>query len=244
MSEALSIIEKAFSLLRPASINSKEMFFWQSAIPHPRFTAVFRLAVPEERADARIGEIISQMPRSGMVWMVSPTDHPQNLKERLSTLGFQSIGHCPAMTLDVNATAPFQLDSFVQKVHLPKKYDEFFAIIAEGFQFAPDVIRPYSQLFLFDTSRPFEHYLLTNGSKPVATATLYWDGDQGAVLNMATLPSERKKGHGRRIVQHLVEQARKKKLKKLHLQSSSAAQKLYESVGFTVTSDMEWYVKR
>ena len=65
-----------------------------------------------------------------------------------------------------------------------------------------------------------------------------WDSETGEIKSMHTVSTLRGKGLGRQMLNHLIEEARKKNLHFLKLETGSqegflAARKLYESAGFS-----------
>lgn len=65
-------------------------------------------------------------------------------------------------------------------------------------------------------------------------------GTNGYLMNIYTLPKARTHGIGRKIIEYLIEDARKKGTEKIYLESSKVAKKLYNQIGFT---DLEDYMK-
>ena len=58
------------------------------------------------------------------------------------------------------------------------------------------------------------------------------NGKCGYLMNIYTLPEYRRMGVGREIVSFLIKDAQLKNVKKLSLESSEMAEKLYQSTGF------------
>ena len=73
--------------------------------------------------------------------------------------------------------------------------------------------------------------------KTVSYAGLAISLDEGEILNVATHPNHTRKGHARRVLLALMEEAKKRGLVRLTLEvreSGIPAQNLYRSLGFTV----------
>lgn len=65
-------------------------------------------------------------------------------------------------------------------------------------------------------------------------------GTNGYLMNIYTLPEYRGKGVGRKIIEFLIEDAKRRGTEKIYLESSKGAKHLYEEIGF---SDMQDYMK-
>lgn len=65
-------------------------------------------------------------------------------------------------------------------------------------------------------------------------------GTNGYLMNIYTLPVYRGQGVGRRIVEFLVDDAKKRRTEKIYLESAKDAKHLYEEIGF---SEMQDYMK-
>lgn len=65
-------------------------------------------------------------------------------------------------------------------------------------------------------------------------------GTNGYLMNIYTLPEYRGHGVGRRIVEFLIDDAKKRRTEKIYLESAKDAKHLYEEIGF---SDMQDYMK-
>ena len=66
------------------------------------------------------------------------------------------------------------------------------------------------------------------------------EGGLRYLMNIYTLPEYRGHGVGRRIVEFLIDDARKRGTEKIYLESSKDAKHLCEEIGF---SDMQDYMK-
>ncbi len=83
-----------------------------------------------------------------------------------------------------------------------------------------------------DTS---SHFLAILDDIAVATARLMPSGQIG---RMAVLEKYRNKGLGRQLLQFVLQQAKKNKLKEVHLHAQTSALAFYEKQGFTTSSEI------
>ena len=65
-------------------------------------------------------------------------------------------------------------------------------------------------------------------------------GTNGYLMNIYTVPEYRGHGIGRKIIEFLIADAKKRGTEKIYLESSVGAKRLYEEIGF---SDMQDYMK-
>ena len=79
------------------------------------------------------------------------------------------------------------------------------------------------------------HFLAMLDDSAVATARLMPNGQIG---RMAVLAEYRNKGLGRQLLQFVLQQAKKNKLKKVHLHAQTNALAFYEKQGFTTSSEI------
>ncbi len=94
--------------------------------------------------------------------------------------------------------------------------------------------------------RPWARLRVARGDRGVVLGyLLFWHvADEAHVINVAVAPSERRKGIGRALVDHLVAYARANAIVKVLLEvraSNVAAIRLYEQAGFTRFNVRERY---
>ena len=62
-------------------------------------------------------------------------------------------------------------------------------------------------------------------------------GTNGYLMNIYALPELRGEGIGRKIVEYLIDDAKRRGTEKIYLESSGMAKRLYHEIGFTDMSD-------
>jgi ribosomal protein S18 acetylase RimI-like enzyme len=85
---------------------------------------------------------------------------------------------------------------------------------------------------------------ITDDNKPVAFAGIrrmqtYYAGKTIYIDDLSTLPEYRKKGYGKKLLEHIIDIARKEKLDAVHLDSGHTrfeAHRLYLNMGFKIVS--------
>ena len=82
------------------------------------------------------------------------------------------------------------------------------------------------------------HIVGYTASKPVAVASIYFDGDMGALYNVGTLSGNKKLGYGKNISELALNEASKNGVGSIFLQCEpdGYVEKLYRSIGFSPIS--------
>ncbi len=98
---------------------------------------------------------------------------------------------------------------------------------------------PWSrQAFLNELANQLAHYLVMLDDQMVIGYAGFWQIlDEGHITNVALLPNYRGRGLGRRLVGHLIEQAKQLGIAQMTLEvrpSNAAALALYRQFGFSV----------
>jgi predicted GNAT family N-acyltransferase len=77
------------------------------------------------------------------------------------------------------------------------------------------------------------HVLISSSDKPLATARMSVNHNEGVIARVAVLPSFRGQGHGKTLVEELIKIAKQKKLKRLELHPHQHLEKFYTDMGFS-----------
>jgi GNAT superfamily N-acetyltransferase len=207
---------------------------WYSTVPHWRFNCIIRFAYEdqlEEHLDSLIGKALPNAPIS--VWL-DPKDNNTALIEALKSRNFVVGGCYPSMSWDVEPTEAPQLD--IRAVNI----EEFLDTYAVCYSYSEELKQASINLLQDRSGELFLAYL---DGKPVGTATLFVHGDIGMVFHVATLPEYQRKGVATAMMHYIMNQASNRGLKKLVLNSSSAAEKLYYNLEFQKVDEVVVYVR-
>jgi len=99
-------------------------------------------------------------------------------------------------------------------------------------------LRPWARgVFAEELTRDFARVMLLRApGGPIEALLVYWLGeDELQILNIATDPPLRRRGHAARLLEHAIQAARRAAVPRLILEvrrSNEAAQRLYRKYGF------------
>lgn len=235
MFSMLTPIEHFFSSMMAPTVDTEEEFAWFSGLKHPIYNAVIHFhhsEAIEEHVDALLKKAPKDTPVS---FWVPPVPESDALIAVLKQRGFEKINSCPVMSWEVKETA--QPKKRVELV-TAETLDEFYRILLIVFEIEESLGR---ELRILADRSPAENYLVYHEDIPVGVATLYVDGKVGCIFNVAILPEYQKKGCGSAIMHYTMFRAHQLGLQTLILNSSSAALKMYRSLGFEKKSDLDIY---
>jgi ribosomal protein S18 acetylase RimI-like enzyme len=233
--EMFRMRESWLSAISKPQEQSPEVFAWFSKIPQWRFNAITRFAYQdklEQHLDSLLDKAPTNMPIS--FWL-APKDSSSNLIEALESRNFMFSSSYPTMSWDVKSTDAPELD--IRSVTI----EEFYEVYAACYGYSEEIKQASINVLQDKSGELFLGYL---EGKPVGTVTFFVQGDTGVVFNLATLPEYQRRGVGRAMMHHIMNQASMRGLKKLVLNSSSAAEKLYYSLGFQKVDEVIVYIRQ
>ncbi len=109
--------------------------------------------------------------------------------------------------------------------------DRYLSTLAAGSEAPADALAVLASPALLDDPSVAAYLALSDGA-PVATGMMTRAGDVVGVLNMATVPAHRRRGHARAVLVEMLAAGVRSGARAAVLQASDAAQHLYASVGF------------
>lgn len=109
--------------------------------------------------------------------------------------------------------------------------DRYLSTLAAGSEAPADALAVLASPALLDDPAVAAYLALSDGD-PVATGMTTRAGDVLGVLNMATVPAHRRRGHARAVLVEMLADGIRSGARAAVLQASDAAQHLYASVGF------------
>jgi GNAT superfamily N-acetyltransferase len=164
-------------------------------------------------------------------WHVGPSMRPGDLGARLEAHGFEG-GPEPELAVDLDALArpeaPPELT--VARVSDLAGYE---AVLAGGFGEGPVEARWVRETFDRLASDPaWQHVVGSVGEEPVATASIFLDGDVAGIYFVCTAPRFRRRGYGAAITCAALDGARELGYRVGVLGSSPMGRAVYERLGF------------
>ena len=142
-------------------------------------------------------------------------------------------------TLSESLVMGFDLDN--EAVHsamdqIPLKDMGRFVVAAMQTQSMDKALRPGLSEIIGAIQPEAGLFVLERGNEPLATAICVHEGDLAGLFEVATQPSERGKGFGRRVILSALKWARLRGASRAWLQveaDNAAGRRLYESIGFS-----------
>lgn len=210
----------------------------RSEIPDDTFNYVLFAKFSENNVRNRAAHVISLYRKRHLPfsWWIGEADTPPELVKALMKEG---------MTFkEENVGMYLECDSFQAQTHISslkfkrvlnlKELQDFCKIIVEigGTPQAFDLI--YSKLpqVLYAERAAFEMHIGYIDQLPVVTGVLVLDANVAGIYYVATIPSQRKKGYGTAMMEHLINRAKTEGYHIAVLQASHEGKALYERLGF------------
>lgn len=152
-------------------------------------------------------------------------------------LGFARVGAAPLMVL--RAGTPVQPGRPMKVVRAlgPELAQVAGDLIASAFDTPRDVIARCIDVCMTPTAG-VETYIAWGDDGPMCTVSVTPTGDTGAITLMATPPEHQRKGAGRALLSHVIDDYRRRGMTRFHLGATEAGRRLYESLGFEVVADL------
>ncbi len=190
--------------------------------------------LPEQDADEQIASVLGWFGqrRAPAQWLVEQLTEPQDLRERLERAGCKAERSAVHMA---GRIADLDLSPRPQPPELEIAGIHDTAALLQAFD-DPDDARLWASLGLRGTA-PLRHYAAQLAGRTVGTSTILLDGANGAVLELAVDPSERRRGIGRALVLHALRQAAAAGCAVATIAPTPATVPFYEALGLVLERD-------
>jgi len=178
-------------------------------------------------------------------WWIKPSDEPKNLSERLRERGFvlselhkgmfAEIQHLPQLSHSLN----------IERILTPESLFDFCSI-AQQLGLSKELYsRVWKQIppSLYQKGTPIEIYVGYANGIPAVSGLLAFYGRVAGIYWIATIPTERGKGHASEMMRFLLQRAFQEKYQIAVLLASSVGEKLYRKFGFSFLADFYEYRK-
>ncbi len=152
-------------------------------------------------------------------------------------LGFAPVGAAPLMVLRAGTPVEPGRPWKVVPALGPELAQVAGDLIASAFDTPRDVIARCIDVCMTPTAG-VETYIAWGDDGPMCTVSVTPTGDTGAISLMATPPEHQRKGAGRALLSHVIDDYRRRGMTRFHLGATEAGRPLYESLGFEVVADL------
>ena len=173
-------------------------------------------------------------------WWVGPLDTVQDLPTRLPNFGFELKFHTQGMVADLTtykekpalSTSPSTLIiEPVRNLEQLKQFDEVHTAcgMSKG---VFDVVYVHTPPRLFEGDAPIQCFVGYIKFVPVVSGMLTFHAGVAGIYNVCTVPSERLRGYGERMIETMLSAAITRGYRYATILSEKRGLRAYEAVGF------------
>ncbi len=159
------------------------------------------------------------------------------LAPAVARLGFAEVGSSPLMVLGPEVSIGSSRPMKVVRVLDPQSASVAGDLIAAAFDEPRDVIARYIDIGMTGASG-VETYVGYGDDGAMCTVSVTPTGDTGAISLMATPPDHQRKGLGRALLSQVIDDYRRRSMRRFHLGATEAGLPLYESLGFRTVAEL------
>ncbi|MBA4013520.1 MAG: hypothetical protein C0481_16780 [Phenylobacterium sp.] len=161
----------------------------------------------------------------------------QALAPVAARLGFAEVGSSPLMVFGPDVRVQPSRPVQVVRALDPQVVAVAGDLIAAAFDEPRDIIARYIDVGMTATSG-VETYVGYGEDGAVGTVSVTPTGDTGAISLMATPPQHQRKGLGRALLSQVIDDYRRRGMRRFHLGATEAGLPLYESLGFETVAEL------
>ncbi|NYT02581.1 MAG: GNAT family N-acetyltransferase [Methanosarcinales archaeon] len=227
-----------------------DLLWTMTAVPFPLFNSVLFSRLGPGVVEGRVRDLQSLARGRGvpLAWFTTPLSRPEDLGERLQSMGFFLGGVTAGMAMDLSLLRqplPPPPGLVVEEVGDARAFREWSMVMLPVFQFPDYAFDPWVDMHAalgFGPERPWRHYLLRLQGRPVATSSLFLGSRACMVASVAVLPEHRRQGIGSAAVLAPLLEARRLGKRLGTLCSSDMGQGIYRRLGFQEHCRMNLYL--
>lgn len=156
-------------------------------------------------------------------------------------LGFTAVGAAPLMVLGPEVAVRPSRPTKIVRALGPELVGVAGDLIAAAFDEPRDVIARLIDVGMTGTAG-VETYVAWGDEGPMCTVSVTPTGDTGGISLMATPPEHQGKGMGRALLSQVIDDYRRRGMKRFHLGATDAGRPLYTSLGFELVADLPVWI--
>ena len=156
-------------------------------------------------------------------------------------LGLTAVGAAPLMVLRPDISVQPSRPTKVVRALGPELVGVAGDLIAAAFDTPRDVIARCIDVGMTGAAG-VETYIAWGDEGPMCTVSVTPTGDTGGISLMATPPEHQRKGMGRALLSHVIDDYRRRGMERFHLGATEAGRSLYASLGFELVADLPVWV--
>jgi ribosomal protein S18 acetylase RimI-like enzyme len=217
-------------------------------IPTSLFNGIFRIHMPAEHLDARIGAALAPFRARDMpaFWLVGPTTEPADLAARLQAHGARRLDDAVGMAADLHAVrvdAGLPAGLTIERVRDEELLRHYNDAMNRGFG-SPAIIRDgFLQVFTSlgqGDDQPWRHYVGLMDGHAVASSSLLLGTHVAGIYNVATVEEARGQGIGTAMTVAALREAQAQGYRVAVLHASAAGVGIYQRLGFATYCTIRW----
>jgi GNAT superfamily N-acetyltransferase len=156
-------------------------------------------------------------------------------------LGLTAVGTSPLMVLRPDVPVEPSRPVNIVRALGPERVRAAGDLIAAAFDEPRDVIARLIDVGMTETSG-VETYIAWEDEGPMCTVSVTPTGDTGGISLMATPPGRQRKGVGRALLTQVIDDYRRRGVRRFHLGATEAGRPLYTSLGFDLVADLPVWI--
>ena len=165
----------------------------------------------------------------------------QRLAPIATRLGLVAVGTAPLMVLRPEVPVRPSRPTTLVRALGPELVGVAGDLIAAAFGEPRDVIARNIEVCMTETSG-VETYIAWDDEGPMGAVSLTPTGDTGGISLMATAPRRQRQGLGRALLSQVIDDCRRRGMRRFHLGATEAGRPLYASLGFELVADLPVWI--
>ncbi|HZZ69804.1 MAG TPA: GNAT family N-acetyltransferase [Phenylobacterium sp.] len=156
-------------------------------------------------------------------------------------LGLTAVGTAPLMVLRAGTVVRQGRPCRITRALGPELVRVAGDLVSAGFEAPRDVVARCMDVGITETAG-VETYIAWDDDEPMSVVSVTPTGNTVGVSAMATPPEHQRKGMGRALLTHVIEDYRSRGAQRFHLTATEAGLPLYSSVGFETIAELSVWV--
>lgn len=165
----------------------------------------------------------------------------QALAPVATRLGLTAVGAAPLMVLRAGVSVRPSRPVQVTRALGPELVGVAGDLAAAAFDVPRDAFARCIDVGVTETAG-VETYIAWGEAGPMSAVTVTPTGNTAGISLMATPPEHQRKGMGRALLTHLIDDYRRRGVERFHLGATDAGRPLYASLGFEPIADMSAWI--
>lgn len=243
-----AILDNMLQMFEQLSNNSPYLNFYcddhcvrmETDLPLTIFNRVFHYQeLKDERiaTSRKVKSILDSYRERGVKCVWHSYSHMQDsiVNEILESNGYKLSGTMSGMAVDLHEKTinPFDLPGLrIVTIHTEEELRAFKQVFVSEYNLPEELANAFTGAFTFDPDGRMRYFLAYLNDVPVGTALTFTTGDVSGIYTVATLKEFRRRGIGRALVGHVLQDMQDAGSKLAVLQASTMGQTIYRQHGF------------